>query len=125
MATSKTEKVIKFFKTPERFEAWLDKHHTTDKEVWLQFYKKDSGVPSLNYAGALQVALCYGWIDGIANKLDEVSYIQRFTPRRPKSIWSKRNVEYVTALIKEGKMTAAGMAAIDAAKADGRWNAAY
>jgi uncharacterized protein YdeI (YjbR/CyaY-like superfamily) len=125
MATAKDELEIKFFETASKFEAWLKKNHATAKGVRLQFYKKDSGVKSLNYAGALDVALCYGWIDGRANKYDADSYIQRFTPRRPKSIWSKKNIGNVTRLIDAGKMKASGLKAIEAAKADGRWEVAY
>jgi len=91
----------------------------------LRFYKKASGVPSLNHPKSLDVALCYGWIDGIANKYDEESYLQRFSPRRPKSIWSKKNIENVTRLIAARKMKPAGLKEIEAAKADGRWEAAY
>jgi uncharacterized protein YdeI (YjbR/CyaY-like superfamily) len=125
MVTHKDGREIKFFTTGKQFETWLKKNHTTAEGIWLQFYKKDSGVKSLNHAGALEVALCYGWIDALANKYDEDSYLQRFTPRRPKSIWSKINIDKVNKLIEEGRMQPAGQAAIDAAKADGRWDKAY
>ena len=88
-------------------------------------FKKDSGVKSVTYDEALDVALCYGWIDGQKNKHDARSWVQKFTPRRARSIWSKRNVEHVERLIAEGKMTAAGWVQIEAAKADGRWTRAY
>lgn len=116
---------ILFFKTPKEWEKWLNKNHSAEKGAWLRFYKKASGVPSLNHPMALEVALCYGWIDGVANKYDEESYLQRFTPRRPKSIWSKKNIENVTRLIATRKMKPAGLKEIEAAKADGRWEAAY
>ena len=125
MKQKKDNLPILFFKTAKEWEKWLNKNHSSEKEAWLQFYKKASGVPSLNHPKALEVALCYGWIDAVANKYDEESYLQRFTPRRPKSIWSKKNIENVTRLIAEGKMKPAGLKEIEAAKADGRWEAAY
>ena len=125
MDTTNNELEIKFFDTASKFEAWLKKNHSASKGVWLQFYKKGSGVKSLNHADALDVALCYGWIDAVANKYDDTSYLQRFTPRRPKSIWSKKNIDNTNRLIEAGKMKASGLKAIEAAKADGRWKAAY
>ncbi|SFD16877.1 Uncharacterized conserved protein YdeI, YjbR/CyaY-like superfamily, DUF1801 family [Chitinophaga sp. CF118] len=125
MTTSKDDIVIKYFKTPAQFETWLAKNHAASTGLYLQIYNKDSGVASLNHADALDVALCYGWIDAIAKKYDDQSYLQRFTPRRSKSIWSKRNIEHVERLIKAGRMKESGLKAIEAAKADGRWDAAY
>ena len=125
MNKEKDNTPILSFKTPVAWEKWLAKNWATSKAVWLHLFKKDSGIPSINHAAALEVCLCYGWIDGIANKYDEVSYLQRFTPRRPKSLWSKKNIEKVTRLISSGKMKAGGLKEIEAAKADGRWNAAY
>lgn len=116
---------ILFFKTAKEWKDWMDKNHVSAKGVWLRFYKKASGVPSLDHPGSLDVALCYGWIDGMANKYDEESYLQRFSPRPPKSIWSKKNIENVTRLIAAKKMKPSGMKEIEAAKADGRWEAAY
>jgi uncharacterized protein YdeI (YjbR/CyaY-like superfamily) len=116
---------IVFFDTQPKWREWLEKNHTSKLGVWLKFYKKASGITSLNYDQALDEALCFGWIDGMAKRYDEESYLQRFTPRRPKSMWSKRNREHVARLIKEKKMTAAGLAQIDAAKKDGRWDSAY
>jgi len=113
------------FNTAKAWEAWLKKNGATAQALWLRFYKKGSQVQSINYSEALDVALCYGWIDGLVNKFDEVSYLQRFTPRRPRSIWSKKNIEHVERLIREGKMNPAGLQQIEAAKADGRWAAAY
>ena len=95
---------IKEFKTQAAWEKWLAKNHDKSKGVWMRFYKKASGIPSVTYAEAVEVSLCYGWIDGQANKYDENSYLQRFTPRRPKSIWAKKNIERVTRLIALGKM---------------------
>src|SRR5690242_5546263 len=94
----------KLFLTPEEFETWLAKHCDSEKEVWIRMYKKASGKVSINYDQALDVALCYGWIDGLVNKYDDESYIQRFTPRGPKSKWSKVNTEHIARLTKEGKM---------------------
>lgn len=113
------------FVTPDEWRHWLDENYDTVKGVWLKFYKKGSGIPSLNYAGALDEALCYGWIDGQSKSLDEISYLQKFTPRRAKSIWSKRNVEYIGRLLKEGKMKPPGLNEFDNAKKDGRLDNAY
>ena len=113
------------FGSPAEWEQWLDQNHANSRGSWLRFYKKGSGISSVYYAEALDVALCYGWIDGQLKKYDELSYIQRFTPRRPRSLWSKRNIEHVTRLIKDGRMKPAGLREADAAKADGRWEIAY
>jgi uncharacterized protein YdeI (YjbR/CyaY-like superfamily) len=110
------------------WERWLAKHHDdTPQGVWLRLYRKDTIPPkvTLTYPDAVLVALCFGWIDGQAKRHDDVSRVQRFTPRRARSPWSKLNVERATALIEAGRMRPAGQAAIDAAKADGRWDAAY
>ena len=115
---------ILFFETSETWEDWLHRNGQSNG-VWVKFAKKASGIPSLNYAQALEPALCYGWIDGQAKSIDDSYYMQKFTPRRPKSIWSKRNISIAERLIAEGKMRPAGQAAIDAAKADGRWSQAY
>jgi uncharacterized protein YdeI (YjbR/CyaY-like superfamily) len=107
------------------FESWLDEHHETEDEVWVRFAKKGAAVPSVTYGEALEAALCFGWIDGKALGLDERFYLQRFTPRRPRSIWSRRNTEKAEALIAAGRMRPAGLAQVEAARADGRWAAAY
>jgi uncharacterized protein YdeI (YjbR/CyaY-like superfamily) len=107
------------------WEAWLAKNYATSDGVWLQFAKKDTGYTSVNYAQALDVALCYGWIDGQSRKYDEIYYLQRFTPRRARSMWSQINREKVAKLIAEGRMREPGQREIDRAKADGRWDAAY
>ena len=125
MKNEKDNTPILSFKTPKEWEKWLAKNWDTSKAVWLQLYKKGSGIPSINHAEALELCLCYGWIDGRANKYDEASYLQRFTPRQPKSLWSKKNIDNVTRLIASGKMKPGGLREIEAAKADGRWNAAY
>lgn len=116
---------VLFFADQQQWEQWLAEHYAEPSGVWLKFAKKDSGITSLSYDPALKAALCYGWIDGQAKSVDETYYLQKFTPRRPKSIWSKRNVGIVEQLIQEGKMQPSGQAAIDAAKADGRWDQAY
>jgi len=113
------------FASAAEWEQWLEQNHSAAKGIWLQFNKKGSGVSSVYYDEALDVALCYGWIDGQLKKYDELSYIQRFTPRRPRSLWSKRNIEHISRLIKEGRMKPAGLKEAEAAKADGRWQAAY
>lgn len=113
------------FRTEADWQAWLDKNYALPEGIWLKIAKKDTGVTTVNYQEALRVALCYGWIDGLVNKLDDKYYIQKFTPRRPRSIWSKRNVGIVNELIAEGKMQLPGYKAIEEAKADGRWDAAY
>lgn len=121
----KDNKPIHYFKNQKEFEKWLQKNFSKEDAIWLRLYKKNSGAKSINYAEALDVALCYGWIDGLVNKYDEDSYLQRFTPRRPKSLWSKKNVEKVERLIAEGKMKVPGLNEVEKAKADGRWAAAY
>ena len=107
------------------FEAWLAEHHETDDEVWVTFAKKGSGAASVTYDEALDAALCFGWIDGKALGLDERCYLQRFTPRRARSVWSKRNTGKAEALIAAGRMRPAGLRQVEAARADGRWQAAY
>jgi uncharacterized protein YdeI (YjbR/CyaY-like superfamily) len=112
------------FPSAAAWEAWLDEHHA-EAGVWLKFAKKGSGIATVTYEEAVQVALCLGWIDGQVRRFDERFYVQRFTPRRRASRWSKINVERATALIAAGRMRPAGQAQIDAAQADGRWEAAY
>lgn len=107
------------------WRSWLDKHHVEPAGVWLRLAKKGTTKPtSLTYAGALEEALCYGWIDGQARRADELTYWQRFTPRRRRSQWSPSNVARVEALTRDGRMRAAGIAEVDRAKADGRWDEA-
>ena len=125
MPESKAELPILTFETPEAFEAWIAEHHATSRGVWLRFAKKDSGGVSINYKQAVDVALCWGWIDGQAKRIDDRWYLQRFTPRTARSIWSKINCGKVTELIAAGKMQRPGLAEIERAKADGRWDRAY
>ena len=116
---------IKTFRTEAAFEKWLRANHARETEIWLRIYKKDAGVPTITIAQALDVVLCWGWIDGIRKSFDEHSYLQRYTPRRAKSIWSQINREHVARLTAAGRMTPHGQRQVDAAKADGRWDAAY
>ena len=113
------------FKTKELFNKWLKLNHSKSDGIWLRFFKKDSGKESINYQDALREALCYGWIDGQAKSYDDQSWIQRYTPRRKRSIWSKRNTVIVEELIKQKKMRRAGLVQINLAKEDGRWDEAY
>lgn len=123
MITTKLK--IRSFKTKHDWNAWLGKNHRDNDGVWIQFFKKDSGVRSVNYAEALDEALCFGWIDGQSKKHDEQSWIQKFTPRRKRSMWSKRNIENVERLIKEDRMKESGLKEFKNAKDDGRHAAAY
>jgi len=116
---------IKSFRSEAAFETWLRKHHSRESEIWLRIYKKGSGVPTVTNVEALDVALCWGWIDGIRKALDEQSFLQRYSPRRPQSPWSQINREHVARLTAAGRMTPAGQRQVDAAKADGRWDRAY
>jgi uncharacterized protein YdeI (YjbR/CyaY-like superfamily) len=119
-----TERILAFASS-SKWEAWLENNHASAKDVWLRMFKKDSGKRTVSYAEALDVALCYGWIDGQKKSHDAESWIQKFTPRRPRSIWSRTNTDHVTRLHKSGKMKPAGLVAVEAAKRDGRWQAAY
>jgi uncharacterized protein YdeI (YjbR/CyaY-like superfamily) len=116
---------IKSFRSEAEFEAWLSKHHDCESELWLKIHKKDSGLPSVTNAEAIDVALCWGWIDGLRKAFDERSFLQRFSPRKPKSLWSQINRDKCAKLVAAGRMTPHGQRQIEAAKADGRWDAAY
>lgn len=113
------------FKDQPTWRQWLDKHHADTQGVWIRMYKKASEIETVSYAEALDEVLCYGWIDGQRRGYDKVSFIQKFTPRRPKSLWSKRNIEYIARLTEAGLMMPAGIAEVERAKQDGRWEAAY
>lgn len=104
---------------------WLAEHHQTSSGLWLKIAKKGAGTPTVSYAEAIDGALCYGWIDGQKGKLDDEYWLQRFTPRKPRSRWSKINREKAERLIAEGRMHPAGLREVEAARADGRWDAAY
>jgi uncharacterized protein YdeI (YjbR/CyaY-like superfamily) len=113
------------FKSQKHWERWLAKNHSKSKGIWLRFFKKGSGIKTVTPAQALDEALCYGWIDGQLKKYDEQSWLHKFTPRRPRSMWSKRNIEHIERLMKAGKIKPAGLKEIKAAKTDGRWEQAY
>lgn len=113
------------FVSAQKWEAWLARNHAKPNGIWLRFFKKGSGKKTVTYAEALDEALCYGWIDSQLKKYDEASYLQKFTPRRSKSVWSKLNIQHVERLSKAGKMKPAGLQKVEEAKKDGRWEQAY
>jgi uncharacterized protein YdeI (YjbR/CyaY-like superfamily) len=113
------------FPSPAEFAAWLDEHHASSDGIWIKFAKAGSGIPSVTYKEVLPVALAYGWIDGQVKRIDEDWYRQRWTPRRARSIWSKRNRAMAEAMIASGEMKPAGLAEVERARADGRWERAY
>lgn len=113
------------FRTRKQWAAWLAKHHARSSGVWIRFAKKAARIPSVTYQEALDVALCYGWIDGIRKAHDDSTFLQRFSPRQPRSIWSKINREKAIALIASGEMKPAGLAQVERARANGRWDSAY
>ena len=111
--------------SPSRWRNWLELNHAKVAGVWLKLYKKTSGKVTLTHTQALDEALCFGWIDGLGKKLDDQAWLLKFTPRRPKSVWSKRNKEHITRLTKAGKMHESGLNEVKKAKNDGRWEQAY
>jgi uncharacterized protein YdeI (YjbR/CyaY-like superfamily) len=113
------------FPSKDAFYAWLGMHHTLDQGFWLRYYKKGTDIPSIKHTDAVDVALCWGWIDGLINRYDEQSYLVRFTKRKSKSVWSQVNRANVERLIASGEMQPQGLAHVTAAKSDGRWDAAY
>jgi uncharacterized protein YdeI (YjbR/CyaY-like superfamily) len=113
------------FESVHSLESWLAEHHSTSPGIWLQIAKKGSGIPTVTYVQAVEVALCFGWIDGQKASYDDATFLQRFTPRRSRSKWSQTNVEKVHELRAAGRMRPAGLAQVEAAQADGRWQAAY
>lgn len=116
---------VREFEDADAFYAWLAENHASADEVWIKIHKVASGLKSITPKEAIDVVLCWGWIDAIRKGFDDKSYLQRYVPRRPKSIWSQVNVENVARLIDEGRMTEHGLAQVEAAKADGRWERAY
>jgi uncharacterized protein YdeI (YjbR/CyaY-like superfamily) len=116
---------MRTFANAAALETWMRKNHASASELWIKIHKKDSGLASVTPAEALDVMLCWGWIDGLRRGFDEHSFLQRYSPRRAKSLWSQINRRHVARLIAAGRMTPAGQKQIDAAKADGRWKAAY
>ena len=113
------------FATRRDLEKWLKANHQKETELWVRMYKKGSAVPSVTWEDCVQACLSWGWIDGLRRSLDDVSFVQRLTPRRPKSVWSKKNCEHAERLIAAGQMQPAGLAHVEAARADGRWEQAY
>ena len=123
--TTKPDPPIIPFASRDAWEAWLEGQHARSDGLWLKFAKKGSGIETVTYDQAVEIALCYGWIDGQVRRFDEDYYLQRFTPRRPRSKWSKINRQKATELIERGEMKPAGLREVERAKADGRWDAAY
>lgn len=119
------ENRIHAFRTPADFNRWLEEHHASEPELWLKIYKKGSGEQTVSWSEAVIEALCWGWIDSVKMPLDDKAYLQRFTPRRKGSDWSKRNREHVEKLVAEGRMREPGLAHVRAAQSDGRWESAY
>ena len=118
-------KKVRAFKDAASFYKWLAKHHDKEDEIWIKIHKVDSGLKSITPREAIDAVLCWGWIDGLRKAFDERSFLQRYSPRGRKSVWSRINVDNVARLIKEGRMTEHGLAHVGAAKADGRWDRAY
>jgi uncharacterized protein YdeI (YjbR/CyaY-like superfamily) len=116
---------VREFKDAASFYTWLDKNHDKADEVWIKIHKVNSGLKSITQKEAIDVVLCWGWIDGLVKGFDEKSYLQRYSPRGKKSVWSKINVGNVARLVQEGRMTGHGLKHVEAAKADGRWDRAY
>jgi uncharacterized protein YdeI (YjbR/CyaY-like superfamily) len=116
---------VREFKNARSFNNWLSKHHDKENELWIKIHKVNSGLPSITPIEAIDVALCWGWIDAVRKGFDDKSYLQRYTPRGKKSMWSQINVANVARLIQEGRMTGHGLKPVEAAKADGRWARAY
>ncbi len=121
----KDEMPVMLFKSQKAWTTWLDKNHAKSSGLWLQIAKKTGNLKSVSYAEAVEVALCYGWIDGQGKGLDESAYLQKFTPRGPRSIWSKINRAKAEELIKSGRMKPEGLAAIEQARKTGQWDGAY
>ncbi|MGX5843059.1 YdeI/OmpD-associated family protein [Mesorhizobium sp. ArgA1] len=116
---------VREFPDPESFYAWLRANHASETEVWIKVHKVGSGLASITPKQAIDVVLCFGWIDAVRKSLDDKSFLQRYTPRGKKSIWSKINIDNVARLVEEGRMTEHGLKQVEAAKADGRWDRAY
>ena len=125
MTASPVSQPIKAFASAKSWERWLAKNGTRSRGIWLRLFKKGSGMASVSYDEALEGALCHGWIDGQLKKYDEISWLRKFTPRRARSVWSKRNRKRVEHLASEGRLGVAGRREVEAAQKDGRWKAAY
>ena len=116
---------VRFFESATELRDWFDANHETADELWLGYFRKSTGRATLDWSAAVDEALCVGWIDGVRRSLDAESYVQRFTPRKPRSLWSRVNRERAIALIKAKAMMPAGLAAVEVAKANGEWDRAY
>jgi uncharacterized protein YdeI (YjbR/CyaY-like superfamily) len=116
-----TDRPVLDVRSPEQWEQWLESNHDTVTEVWVRLFNKAAGDVPLGYGDAVEIALCFGWIDSLARSHDEVSRIQRFSPRKPKSAWSRSNVERVQRLVEAGRMRDHGLRHVEAAKSEGRW----
>lgn len=125
MPVEKSSDSPTLFKSAKAFETWLKQHHATSAGLWLKIAKRGADEASVSYPEAVEIALCWGWIDSQKKGLDEHYFLQRFTPRRARSVWSKVNVDKIAMLLKAGRMQAPGLAQVEAAKADGRWAQAY
>jgi uncharacterized protein YdeI (YjbR/CyaY-like superfamily) len=125
MSTATLDRPILSFETAQAFDAWLEKNGSTSPGIYIRIAKKGSGIPSVTYAEAVEIALCHGWIDGVRRALDAQCFLQRFTPRGPRSIWSEINKKKVEELMKAKLMRPAGLAAVKIAKANGQWYKAY
>ena len=113
------------FETHDQLYAWLQENHASETELWVRIYKKGTGLPSVTWDDCVVAAICWGWIDAVRKSLDETSFLQRLTPRRARSNWSQKNVQHAERLIAQGRMQAAGLAHVEAARSDGRWASAY
>ena len=113
------------FETAEQLPTWLRLNHASEAELWVRIFKKATGQPSVTWDDCVVAAICWGWIDGVRNGLDDTSFLQRLTPRRVRSHWSQKNVQHADRLIAQGHMQAAGLAQVEAARSDGRWETAY
>lgn len=118
-------KKVKTFKTGDAFYAWLAKNHAKEREIWIKIHKVGSGLKSITPIEAIDAVLCWGWIDGVRKSFDDKSFLQRYSPRGPRSIWSQINVKNVARLVREERMTQAGLKEVEKAKTDGRWARAY
>lgn len=116
---------IMTFTTPDDLCQWLSNNFASESELWVKIFKKNTGIQSVTWNDVVVECLCWGWIDGVKKSIDEQAYLQRITPRKPRSNWSKRNTEHVERLLREGRMMEPGMVHVNAAKADGRWESAY
>ncbi|MBX9831936.1 MAG: YdeI/OmpD-associated family protein [Burkholderiaceae bacterium] len=120
-----SDRVHHTFESPSLLHAWLQANHASATELWVRIYKKGTGLPSVTWDDCVVAALAWGWIDGVRNALDDTAFLQRLTPRRARSSWSQKNVQHAERLIAQGHMQAAGLAQVEAARADGRWASAY